>query len=35
MDDTNTLIIGVLAESPYAEWMGDINNPFCQSATDS
>ena len=30
MDATNTLIIGVISENPYAEWMGDINNPFCQ-----
>jgi hypothetical protein len=25
----NTIIIGVLAESPYAEMAGDINNLYC------
>ena len=29
MNADNTVIIGVLAESPYAEMMGDINNPMC------
>lgn len=31
MSAANTLIIGVVSESPYAESMGDINNPFCQN----
>lgn len=26
----NTLIVGTLAESPYAEFMGDINNIYCK-----
>ncbi|KAL4441671.1 hypothetical protein ABPG74_021603 [Tetrahymena malaccensis] len=26
----NTLIIGALTESPYAEYMGEINNSFCK-----
>ena len=30
MTANNTIIIGVVAESPYAEYMGDRNNPFCQ-----
>lgn len=30
----NTLIIYVTSESPYAEWMGDINNPFCWDTTE-
>ena len=30
MTSSNTLILGVISESPYAEFMGDINNPFCQ-----
>jgi len=30
MNSGNTIIIGVLAESPYAEYMGDINNNFCK-----
>lgn len=29
MTAENTVVIGVLAESPYAEMMGDINNPMC------
>ena len=29
----NTVIIGVLAESPYAEFMGDINNEYCANKT--
>ena len=27
--DKRVLVIGVLAENPYSEWMGEINNPFC------
>jgi beta-glucosidase len=27
----NTVIIGVLSEVPYAEFMGDINNPACKN----
>ena len=33
MTAENTLILGILAESPYAEFMGDINNPFCRNHT--
>jgi len=29
MDANNTIIIGVVSEVPYAEVMGDRNNPFC------
>ena len=29
MTKENSLIIGAVAESPYAEFMGEINNPFC------
>lgn len=29
MTAENTVVLGVLAESPYAEFMGDINNPMC------
>ena len=28
----NTVIIGVLAENPYAEFMGDVASPFCRSS---
>ena len=31
MNSLNTVIIEVLSEPPYAEGMGDINNPFCWS----
>ena len=27
------LVLGVLAENPYSEWMGDVNNPFCYGTT--
>ena len=30
MSAENTVILGVLAESPYAEMMGDVNNPMCE-----
>ncbi len=30
MNAKNTMMVGVLAESPYAEMMGDINNPMCE-----
>jgi len=30
MTAENTIIIGTIAESPYAEFMGDVNNPFCK-----
>ncbi len=30
----NTVIIGVLSEVPYAEFMGDINNPACKHNID-
>lgn len=29
MTEQNTVIIGVLAENPYAEFMGDVNNWYC------
>ena len=29
MTPDNTIIIGAMGEVPYAEFMGDINNPFC------
>ncbi len=31
MTPDNTVVIGTLAENPYAEYMGDINNEYCQS----
>jgi beta-glucosidase len=34
MTSENTIVINILAESPYAEFMGDINNPFCYGTTD-
>lgn len=30
VNSQNTLIVGTLAESPYAEFMGDINNSYCK-----
>jgi len=30
MNKDNTVIIGALAEVPYAEFMGDVNSVFCQ-----
>jgi beta-glucosidase len=30
MTKDNTIVIGVIAESPYAEMCGDIANPFCE-----
>jgi beta-glucosidase len=30
----DTVIIGVLSEVPYAEFMGDINNPACKNNID-
>ncbi|MCC6712129.1 MAG: glycoside hydrolase family 3 C-terminal domain-containing protein [Candidatus Dadabacteria bacterium] len=30
----DTIIIGVLSEVPYAEFMGDINNPACENNID-
>ena len=32
--DKNTIIIGVLGESPYAEFMGDINSKYCLNTTE-
>lgn len=32
-NEENTLIIGTLAESPYAEYMGDINVEWCKNTT--
>ena len=31
MNKKNTLVINVLAESPYAEYMGDINTEDCNN----
>lgn len=31
MNSKNTIIIGVLGESPYAESAGDVNIPYCKS----
>jgi hypothetical protein len=33
MNYKNTLILGVVGESPYAEFKGDINIPYCQNQT--
>ena len=33
MNEENTIIIGVLAENPYAEFMGDINTELCKNTT--
>ena len=33
VNSKNTLIVGTLAESPYAEFMGDINNSYCKDTT--
>ena len=30
---TNTVVIHVLAENPYAEYMGDVNCEYCKTAT--
>ena len=30
MNQANTVMIGVLAEVPYAEFMGDISSPYCR-----
>ena len=30
----NTLVIGVMAEDPYSEFMGDVNNPLCEGTTE-
>lgn len=35
MDAENTVIVGVLAEPPYAEFMGDVGSPFCTDAKDA
>lgn len=35
MNSQNTIVIGVLAERPYAEFMGDINSPYCTNSTDA
>lgn len=34
LSSADTLIIGVLSEPPYAEFMGDINNPACKNNID-
>jgi len=33
MNSKNTVIIGVLGESPYAEFAGDVNIPYCNKET--
>jgi len=30
MTADNTIMIGALGEPPYAEFNGDVNNPYCQ-----
>ncbi len=32
MDHSNTLILAVVGESPYAEFVGDVNTPYCQKS---
>lgn len=33
MTAANTVIIGVFGESPYAEFMGEINSEYCIGTT--
>ena len=33
MNTKNTITIGVLAESPYAETAGDVGIPYCTGST--
>lgn len=33
LTSSNTIIIGVLTESPYAEFMGDVNSIYCRNVT--
>lgn len=35
MNKDNTVIVGILAESPYAEFMGEINSKYCKDTTAS
>ena len=35
MNSENTIILGVLAESPYAEFMGDINSVYCYAQAEN
>lgn len=30
MNANNTVIIGVVGESPFAEFVGDVNIPYCK-----
>lgn len=32
MTSKNTIIIGVLGESPYAETAGDVGIPYCKNS---
>jgi beta-glucosidase len=34
MNSANTVMIGVLAEPVYAEFMGDIANPYCETKSE-
>ncbi len=34
MNAKNTLILSVVGESPYAEFTGDVNIPYCQNSTE-
>lgn len=34
MNAKNTLILSVVGESPYAEFIGDVNIPYCQNPTE-
>lgn len=33
MTAKNTIIIGVFGESPYAEFMGEVNSEYCKGTT--
>lgn len=34
MTAENTVIIGALSESPYAEFMGDVNTKYCRGTVE-
>lgn len=33
MNSYNTVIVGVIGEPPYSEFMGDVNVPYCYNTT--
>ena len=35
MNASNTVIVGVVGEMPYAEFMGDVGNPYCTDDQDA